>query len=136
MKAILIRKYGGTEVLEQGEVPKPKVTAGHVLVKVEAAAVNPIDWRIRKGEMKMFVRAPFPIVLGAEISGEVAELGSGVTHVKVGDKVYALVPGDHGAFTEYVSVPHEAVGLRPSTLDAIQAASVPVGALTALQSLH
>src|SRR5438309_11973331 len=110
MRAILIRKYGGTEVIEQADVPAPKISNGHVLVKVEAGAVNPIDWKIRKGEMKMFVRAPFPIVLGAEIAGEVAELGSGVTHLKVGDKVYALVPGDHGAFTEYVSVAHVAAG--------------------------
>ena len=136
MKALVIRKYGGTDVLEHTEVPTPKVGPGQVLIKVEAASVNPIDWRIRKGEMKFFVRAKFPITLGAEVSGEISEVGSGVSRFKVGDKVFSLVPGDVGGFAEYVCVPEEAAAARPATLDAVQAASVPVGAITALQSLR
>lgn len=136
MKALVIRKYGGTEVLEQVDLPTPKVGPGRILIKVEAASVNPIDWRIRKGEMKFFVRAKFPITLGAEVSGEIAELGSGTSRFKVGDKVFSLVPGDIGGFAEYVCVPEEAAAARPKTLDAVQAASVPVGAITALQSLR
>lgn len=136
MRAIIIRKYGGPEVLEQADVPLPKVTAGHVLIKVEAAAMNPIDRKIRNGEMKMFVRAPFPIVLGGEVAGEITEVASDVTRLKVGDKVFSLVPGEHGGFAEYVSVPHEAAAVRPASLDAVQAVSIPVGAVTALQSLR
>src|SRR4051794_32216871 len=98
MRAILIRKYGGPEVLEQADVPVPKVTAGHVLIKVEAAAMNPIDRKIRSGEAKMFVRAPFPIVLGGEVAGTVTEVASDVTRLKVGDQVVSLVPGEHGGF--------------------------------------
>jgi NADPH:quinone reductase-like Zn-dependent oxidoreductase len=136
MRAVIIRKYGGPEVLEHVDLPEPKVTDGHVLIKLEAGAVNPIDWRIRKGEMKMFVRAPFPIILGAELSGEITEVGPGVTRFKRGDKVFALIPGDHGGFAEIVSVPEQAVCLRPKNVDAILAAAIPVGALTALQSLR
>jgi NADPH:quinone reductase-like Zn-dependent oxidoreductase len=136
MRAIVIRKYGGVEVLEQSDVPVPKVEPGHVLIKVEATAVNPIDWKIRRGEMKMFVRAPFPITLGGEVAGEVSQVGEGVTRFKPGDKVFSLVPGETGGYAEFVSVAEHAAALRPSTLDAVQAASVPVGAVTALQSLR
>jgi NADPH:quinone reductase-like Zn-dependent oxidoreductase len=107
-----------------------------VLIKMEAASVNPIDWRIRKGEMKLMIRSRFPITLGAEVSGEIAELGSGTSRFKLGDKVLSLVPGDIGGLAEYVCVPEGAASLRPQSLDAIQAASVPVGAMTALQSLR
>ena len=136
MRAVIIRKYGGTEVLEHADVPPPKISDGHVLIKVEAGAVNPIDWKIRKGEAKMFVRAPLPITLGAELSGEITEVGAGVTRFKTGDKVFALIPGDHGGFADIVTVPEQAVCLRPKNIDAVQAAAIPVGALTALQSLR
>ena len=82
MKAIVIRKYGGVEVLEQADIPKPSVTAGHVVIKVEAAAINPIDWKIRKGEMKMVVRVPFPITMGGEYAGTISEVASDVTRLK------------------------------------------------------
>jgi NADPH:quinone reductase-like Zn-dependent oxidoreductase len=136
MKALVIRGYGGLDMLDVAEVPAPKVGPGQVLIRVAAAGVNPIDWRIRKGEMKMMVRAKLPITLGAEVSGEIAEVGSGVTRLKVGDAVYSLVPGDIGGFAEYVAVPEEAAAVRPKTVDAVRGATVPVGSVTALQSLR
>src|SRR4051794_8634405 len=107
MRATVIRKYGGPEVLEQAEMPAPKLTAGHVVIKVEAAALNPIDRKIRAGEMKMIVRAPMPMVLGGEVAGEITEVATDVTRLKVGDKVFSLVPGELGGFAELVSVPHD-----------------------------
>jgi NADPH:quinone reductase-like Zn-dependent oxidoreductase len=136
MKAILIRKYGGPEVVEHSDVPVPKLTAGHILIKVEAAAMNPIDRKIRNGEMKMFVRAPLPIILGCEVAGTITEVAPDVTRLKVGDRVYSPVPGDHNGFAEYVSVPHEVAAVLPKTLDMIQSVSLPVGTITALQSLR
>jgi NADPH:quinone reductase-like Zn-dependent oxidoreductase len=136
MRAIVIRKYGGVDVLEQADIPRPALTAGHVVIKVEAAAVNPIDWKIRKGEMKMMVRGHFPMTLGGEVAGEIAEVAPDVTRFKVGDKVYSLVPNEQGGYAEFISVPADVAGARPGGLDAIQAASIPVGAVTALQSLR
>src|SRR5205823_11602313 len=87
MKATMMVGYGGPEVLEFKDVPTPKPRAGEVLVKIAACSVNPIDWRIRKGELKLVVREKLPLILGADISGEVVELGAGVSRLKVGDPV-------------------------------------------------
>jgi NADPH:quinone reductase-like Zn-dependent oxidoreductase len=136
MKAVIIRKYGGLEVLEHAEVPAPTLTPGHLVIRVEAAGLNPIDWKLRNGELKMMVRAPFPIILGGEVAGEVTEVADDVKRFKVGDKVFSMVPAEIGGFADFISVPEFAAGLRPATLDAVQAASVPVGAVTALQALR
>jgi NADPH:quinone reductase-like Zn-dependent oxidoreductase len=136
MKAIIIHKYGGIENLELADVAAPKITPGHVVVRIDAAAVNPIDWKIRKGEMKMIIRVPFPITMGGEYAGEVTEVASDVTRLKVGDKVWGTHPHEVGAFAEFISAPESSVGLRPAKLDAKEAASLPVGALTSLQALR
>jgi NADPH:quinone reductase-like Zn-dependent oxidoreductase len=136
MKAIIIRHYGGPEVLELAHVPSPQPTAGQVLVRIEAAAVNPIDGKIRKGEMKMMLRLPFPITLGGEYAGVVTEVAGDVKRFKVGDRVFGMTPTESGAFAESIAVPEGLVGLRPSNVDAVQAASFSVGAVTALQSLR
>jgi NADPH:quinone reductase-like Zn-dependent oxidoreductase/predicted acetyltransferase len=136
MKAIIIHKYGGVENLELADIAAPKVSPGNVVVKIEAAAVNPIDWKIRKGEMKMVVRVPFPITMGGEYAGTISEVASDVTRLKVGDKVWGCHPHEVGAFAEFIEAPEAAVGVRPAKLDVKEAASLPVGALTSLQALR
>ena len=136
MNAVVMTAFGGPEVLRYGPWNKPTAAANHVVIKVHATSVNPIDWRIRKGEAKMWVRDRPPMILGADVAGEIAECGEGATRFPIGALVYAKLRGDVGGYQEYVSVPESAVALRPSGLSAIEAAALPAGAMTALQALR
>jgi len=133
MKAIRIHQYGGPEVLAQVETQRP--TPGHdeVLIKVHAAAVNPIDWKMRAGHVKEFFPLTFPATLGWDVSGTVEETGDQVTQFKRGDEVYALIQG--GGYAEYAVAPATVVAKKPRTLDHIHAAAVPVAGVTAWQVL-
>src|SRR5437660_10451579 len=90
MKAIRIHNYGGPELLKYEDAPRPKPQAGEVLVRVQAAGVNPIDWKVREGHMKDFWPHKFPLILGWDLSGVVEQLRRGVSRVKIGDQVYSL----------------------------------------------
>ena len=133
MKAIRIHQYGGPEVLAQVEMQRP--TPGHdeVLIKVHAAAVNPIDWKMRAGYVKEVFPLAFPSTLGWDVSGTVEAAGDKVTQFKRGDEVYALVTG--GGYAEYVAAKETVVARKPRTVDHVNAAAVPVAGLTALQAL-
>jgi NADPH:quinone reductase-like Zn-dependent oxidoreductase len=135
MKAVMIRRYGGPEVLEIADVPAPKAEAGQVVVKVAATSVNPVDWLVRDGGAKNFVKVKFPVILGCDLAGQVVELGPGVTRVAVGDEVFAMMPQDWGAHAELVALPEQLVVKRPAALSPIEAAALPVVALTALNGL-
>jgi NADPH:quinone reductase-like Zn-dependent oxidoreductase len=136
MKAIQIHKYGGPEVLKYEDAPRPKPQAGEVLVRVHAAGVNPIDWKVREGEMKDFWPHKFPLILGWDLSGVVEELGRGVSRFKIGDDVYGLPdPTRGGAYADYISVRESELALKPDSLHHIRAGAVPLAALTAWQSL-
>jgi NADPH:quinone reductase-like Zn-dependent oxidoreductase len=136
MNATVMTGYGGPEVLTYQTWPTPQPGPGQVLIRIHACSVNPVDWRIRKGELKLFVRERPPFLLGADISGEIAGLGDGATRLKVGDLVWVKLPGDIGGYAEYIAVPEEIVSIRPSGLSALEAAAVPAGATTALQALR
>jgi D-arabinose 1-dehydrogenase-like Zn-dependent alcohol dehydrogenase len=133
MKAIRIHQYGGPEVLAQVEMQRP--TPGHdeVLIKVHAASVNPVDWKLRAGQVKEVFPLSFPSTLGWDVSGTVEEAGNNVTQFKRGDEVYALVKG--GGYAEYVVAKATVVAKIPRSLDHVHAAAVPVAGLTALQAL-
>jgi NADPH:quinone reductase-like Zn-dependent oxidoreductase len=135
MKAVIIRGYGGPEVLEIVDVPAPKAKAGEVIVKVAATSVNPVDWLVRDGGAKNFVKVKFPVILGCDLAGQVVELGPGVTRVAVGDEVFAMMPQDWGAHAELVALPEHLVVKKPAALSTIEAAALPVVALTALNGL-
>ena len=136
MKAIRIHKYGGPEVLKYEDAPRPNPQAGEVLVRVHAAGVNPIDWKVREGEMKDFWPHQFPLILGWDLSGVVEELGKGVSQFKIGDEVYGLRdPTRGGAYADYIIVRETELALKPNSLHHIRAAAVPLAALTAWQSL-
>lgn len=136
MKAVFIRRYGGPEVVEVGDLDAPKPERGEVLIRVRASSVNPIDWKIASGALKMFIRHPLPIILGVDVAGVVAALGDDVSRFKVGDDVFAMCPNDLGANAELAALPETLVVRKPANLSFEQAASVPVGALTALQGLR
>src|SRR6201992_4123367 len=93
MKAIRIHQYGGPEVLAQVEMQRPTPGPDEVLIKVYAAAINPIDWKMRAGYVKEVFPLTFPATLGWDVSGTVEEVGNKVTQFKRGDEVYALVKG-------------------------------------------
>ncbi len=137
MKAITINQYGSADVLQYADVEKPQIKSDQLLVKVYASSVNPIDWKIRKGMLKVLTGNKFPMILGFDVSGEVVTVGEKVTDFKVGDAVYAyLDPLPGGAYAEYAAVSERVASLKPSNMTHEQAAAVPLAATTALQALR
>lgn len=136
MKAVVIREYGSPEVLQYQEVEPPKIKPDQLLVKVRATCVNPVDWKIRKGMLKLITGNKFPMILGFDLSGDVVEVGSQVTRFKVGDAIYGNVGLLGGAYAEFAAVPEKSVALKPTNMIYEEAASVPVAALTALQAMQ
>jgi NADPH:quinone reductase-like Zn-dependent oxidoreductase len=135
MKAVMIRRYGGPEVLELAEVPAPEPKAGEVIVRVTATSVNPVDWLVRDGGAKGFVKVKFPVILGCDLAGQIVEVGPGVTRLAVGDEVFAMMPQDWGAHAERVALPEQLVVTKPAGLGMVEAAALPVVAMTALNGL-
>ena len=138
MKAIIIRKYGKTDVLELAEIPKPESGVNQVLVKVHAAGINPIDLKMREGIFKILPGRQMPIILGCDFSGVVAEVGSKVTDFKTGDEVYSSLPAlkGQGSYAEYAVIDHTVLCAKPNNIDHPTAAGIPIAGLTALQGLR
>jgi len=135
MKAVRIHNYGGPEVLHYQDAPRPKPHAGEVLVRVHAAGVNPIDWKVREGHMKDFWPHKLPLIPGWDLSGVVEELGKGVSRFKIGDEVYSVPdPTRNGAYADYIVVRESELALKPTSLHHIRAAAVPLAGLTAWQA--
>jgi NADPH:quinone reductase-like Zn-dependent oxidoreductase len=136
MKAVRIHSYGGPEVLQYEETSRPEAAAGEVLIRVHAAGVNPLDWKVRSGYVKGFLRHRFPLILGWDVSGVVEAVGRRVADFKRGDAVYALLDFTRdGAYAEYVVAPVRDVARKPASLDHVHTAAVPLAASTAWQSL-
>jgi len=136
MKAVVIRSYGGQKVLAVEDVPVPTAAVDEVLIKVHAVGVNPIDWKVRAGYLKEMLPYEFPLILGWDVSGKVEKAGGEVTRIKPGEEVYALADVTrNGACAQYIAVKADAVALKPSSLDHVHAASLPMAALTAWQAI-
>ncbi|GAA1232549.1 MULTISPECIES: NADP-dependent oxidoreductase [Streptomyces] len=138
MKAISYSGYGGPEVLEYGEARDPKVGPDSVLVKVRAAAVNPVDWKAREGYLDPVLDAVFPVIPGWDVSGVVIQPGASVTEFVTGDEVIGYVREDflsHGTFAEYVAAPVRTLARKPRNLTYEEAAGLPLAGLTAYQVL-
>ena len=134
MKAVRIHSYGSPDVMQVEDVETPHPQQGQVLIRVYAASVNPVDYKMRSGE----IRAPgarMPMTLGRDISGVVQEAGTGVTDIRAGDEVMALLDADHGGYAEFVTVNAEDIARKPASLDHMHAAAVPLAAITAWQGL-
>lgn len=132
MKAVVIHAYGDNDAVEITDVDKPQPQAGEVLIKVHAAGVNPLDWKIRSGAGQR-MGMTLPIYLGSEISGTVEQIGEGVTDFSRGDAVWGIIKS--GGFAEFVVAKAAEMARKPANLDFIQAAAVPLGALTAWQAM-
>ena len=132
MKAVVINEYGDNSVVQYADVDRPEPQAGEVLVKVHAAGVNPVDWKIRGGAGQR-MGLTLPVHLGGEIAGTVEKLGEGVSGLEEGDAVYGIIKT--GGFAEYAVASAADMARKPANLDFIHAAAVPLGALTAWQAM-
>jgi NADPH:quinone reductase-like Zn-dependent oxidoreductase len=130
MKAVFIRRYGGPEALEYGDFPDPGIGAGEVLVKVAAAAINPIDIMERSGLTKDFKPVSFPGVLGWDLSGTVVRVGADVHGFAVGDRVLAWA---YHTYAELCAVKAELLAKVPDGLDLVEAAALPLATTTGAQ---
>ncbi len=135
MKAVRIHEFGDAGVLRVEDLPEPVLGEDEALILVRAASVNPVDYKIRKGGYPAVKQSQLPIILGRDVSGVVSRVGQSTQGVKVGDEIFAMVPQDRGGYAEQVTVPARLCAPKPRTLDFVQAASVPLAALTAWQGL-
>lgn len=136
MKAMRIHTYGGPDVLRYEDAPQPQPGPGEVLIRVQAAGVNPVDWKVREGHLQGFLQHALPLIPGWDVAGVIEAVGPGVCRLKTGDAVYSRPDiSRDGAYAEYIVVRESEVALKPKSMDPIQAAAVPLAALTAWQAL-
>jgi NADPH:quinone reductase-like Zn-dependent oxidoreductase len=135
MKAVRIHNYGGSDVLVYEEVPVPEPGSGELLVRVRAASVTPMDWKMREGYVRQWVDVPMPHILGRALAGDVVAIGPDVTGFAVGDTVFGTVNLMKGTHAEYAAVPAAEVMVKPTEMDYESAAAVSFSALAAWQAL-
>lgn len=137
MKAIGFKRYGKSDVLEQLELPVPTPKEDEVLIRVAAVAVNPADWMLRNGQFRFFMVGKLPFIPGADVAGEVVDVGKRVTDFKPGDRVYTMLPNiKGGGYAEYTLAEANHVAFAPTNITLAEAAAVPLTGLTALQALR
>src|SRR5260221_12741057 len=129
MRTVHFYAYGGPEQLVVEQVPRPEPQVGEVLVRVQAAGINPIGWKIRKGLFKDVRPVPFPFTPGRQLAGTVELLGSGVTAFEIGQAVYGR--GAQGAYADYAVISADSLAPKPHNISFDQAGSVPIGEPTA-----
>jgi NADPH:quinone reductase-like Zn-dependent oxidoreductase len=138
MRAVIVNRYGGPENLELADIDDPKVGPDSVLVRVKAAGVNPVDWKIVAGYLDPIMYVHFPFVPGWDVAGVVEAVGLDVPEFSVGDEVFGYVRKDeveHGTYAELVAAPVRTLAHKPASLSWQEAAGVPLAGLTAWQSL-
>jgi alcohol dehydrogenase len=137
MRGYVLTRYGDADAMQLRDVPEPSPGPGELLIQVHAAGLNPVDYKIRQGKLRMLTHLDLPRVAGSELAGVVAETGPGVTRFTVGDRVFARVDKKKlGAYAPYVAVEQSLVAAMPQSLDFVQAAGLPLAGLTALQALR
>ena len=138
MRAILIDRPGGPEVLRLGEMPTPEAGPGEVLVRIGCAGVNPADWKCRQGMLATFFTLAYPFILGFDLAGVVAAVGPGVEGLAPGDRVFGGSQqglGKNGAYAEYAATLPAFLAPVPDGMNLAEAAAYPTAALTAWQAL-
>ena len=130
VNAIQVHSNGGPDQLKLERIPRPQPGEGEVLVRVHAAGVNPVDWKIREG---LFSKMEFPYVPGADLAGTIEEVGAGVTAFQAGQPVFGR--GSRGTYIEYAIASVDALALKPESLSFDEAATIPIGATTAWQGI-
>lgn len=137
MKAIRMHRYGGPEVLVYEDAPCPEAGPGEVVIRVYAAAVNPLDWKVRSGALREWLPHKLPLIPGWDVSGIVESAGAGVETPRAGDQVFARLDTlRDGAYAEYVATDASIIARKPVSVDHVQAASVPLAGLTAWQAMY
>lgn len=138
MHAVLFHEFGEIEQLQLVELPKPVPGEAEVLVQIKAAGVNPVDWKILQGRLKERVPHQFPVIPGWEMAGVVVESGHGARRFQPGDEVFSYCRRpvvQFGSYTEFMALPESYLTHKPNNLSFVEAASVPLTALTAYQSI-
>lgn len=136
MKAFVAERYGDADTVRAGDVPDPKVGPHDILVQIHAASINPVDLKIRDGDLKAILPFRPPFVLGNDLAGTVVAVGARVTRFAVGDEVYAHPDQNRmGTFAELIAIHQDDVAPKPATLTMTEAASIPLVGLTAWQAL-
>jgi NADPH:quinone reductase-like Zn-dependent oxidoreductase len=135
MNAVRIEAFGGPEVVHLERIPVPEPRAGELLLKIRAASVNPVDYKIRSGKYPAVTAEQLPYVLGRDVCGDVDACGPNVAAFAEGDALFAFLGVDRGGYAEYVIVKENEASRKPNTLDPISAAAVPLAGLTAWQGL-
>jgi NADPH:quinone reductase-like Zn-dependent oxidoreductase len=138
VKAMAISRYGGPEVLEQVDLPTPKIGPDGILVRAKVVGVNPVDWKIRQGYLDGRFPSHFPLVPGWDLAGVVEAVGPAVTAYAAGDEVVGYVRRDHiqhGTYAEQVPAPERTLALKPPGLGWTEAGALPLVGLTAYQGL-
>lgn len=138
MKAAFYATHGAPEVLQIGELPIPVPGDDQVLVQVAAAGVNPIDRRLRGGELQEYITRTFPVIPGWDLAGRIVATGKNVSDWKVGDDVLGLAFSwsvQHGTYAEYAPIDASAIAAKPAEMSFIEAAALPLVSLTAWQAL-
>ena len=134
-RAVLLKTYGGADAAQVASVPQPELRAGQVMVRVRAAGVNALDWKVREGYVRDAFPLQLPVVLGIELAGVVEAVGAGASRFRVGDRVMGPL-GGLGAYADLVAVDEANLAPTPEGLDDVHAAAIPTAAVAAWQSLH
>lgn len=135
MRAMVIDRYGKVPI-HLAEMPTPEIGEYEVLAEIHAASINPIDFKIRDGKVKLLVKYKMPLILGNDFSGVVAKVGAKVTRFKAGDEIYARPRKSKiGTFAEYIAIHEDDIALKPKNLNFEEAASIPLVGLTSYQGL-
>ncbi len=138
MKAVRYSQYGGPEVLQIAEIDKPSLKDGQILVEVKASAINPFDWKVRKGLMKDSIPLDLPITIGSDFAGIVEEVPAGIEAYKPGDEVYGsanVLNGSSGSMAECAAVNTTSVALKPGDLNFTEAAAIVLVGVSTIQAL-
>jgi NADPH:quinone reductase-like Zn-dependent oxidoreductase len=136
MKAVRIHRYGGPETLIYEDVPIPQPGECEVLVRVEAAGVNPVDWKVREGYLQDMLDHTLPLTMGWDVSGVIEATGPGVTRFKVGAEVFSRPDLKRdGAYAGYIVIKESEVAFKPLSLDHLHAAAIPLAGITAWKSI-
>lgn len=136
MKAMVIDRYGKAP-MRLAEMPTPEINEFEVLAEIHAASINPIDFKIRDGKVRLLIQYKMPLILGNDFSGVIVKVGKKVTRFKVGDEIYARPRKSKiGTFAEYISIHEDDIALKPKNLSFEEAASIPLVGLTSYQALH
>ncbi|URN95769.1 MAG: NADP-dependent oxidoreductase [Candidatus Pristimantibacillus lignocellulolyticus] len=136
MKAMIIDQYGKVP-LRLAEMPMPEMGEYEVLTEIHAASINPVDFKIRDGKVKLLLAYKMPLILGNDFSGVVTKVGAKVTQFKVGDAIYGRPRKNKiGTFAEHIAVHEDDIALKPKNLSFEEAASIPLVGLTSYQALH